>query len=47
MKKLLYIDRPFQGEKGGDKNRSKFIWKALNENYEADLLLLKDYKNPH
>ena len=46
MTKLLYIDRPFQGEKGGDKNRSKFIWKALIENFEVDLLLLQDYKSP-
>ncbi len=47
MSKLLYIDRPFQNEKGGDKNRSKFLWNTLKENYEADLLLLKDYKNPN
>ncbi|MFO7895652.1 MAG: glycosyltransferase [Candidatus Cloacimonadales bacterium] len=46
MAKLLYIDRPFQGEKGGDKNRSKFIWKALIENFEVDLLLLQDYLAP-
>jgi len=46
MASLLYIDRPFQGEKGGDKNRSKFIWKALIENFTVDLLLLRDYKSP-
>lgn len=38
--KVLYIDIPFAKEKGGDKNRSRFLWKALSENCEADLLLL-------
>lgn len=41
MKKLLYVDVPFQGLKGGDKNRSNFIWNALRTQYDADLLLIK------
>ncbi len=45
MKKLLYIDLPFQGEKGGDKNRSKFILEALTARYNADLLLIKNHKD--
>lgn len=43
MKKLLYIDLPFEGLRGGDKNRSKFIWKALTANYTCDLLLIKPW----
>ncbi len=40
MKKLLYVDVPFANIKGGDKNRSNFIWSTLRKEYEADLLLL-------
>lgn len=47
MKKVLYIDQPFQNEKGGDKNRSKFIWNAIKDNFEVDLLLLKTYQDPN
>ncbi len=39
--KLLYVDVPFEGLRGGDKNRSKAIWKNLSEDFEADLLLIK------
>jgi len=39
--KLLYVDVPFEGLQGGDKNRSKSIWKNLSEEFEADLLLIK------
>lgn len=39
--KLLYVDVPFEGLPGGDKNRSKAIWKNLSEEFEADLLLIK------
>jgi len=39
--KLLYIDVPFEGLQGGDKNRSKAIWKSLSEEFVADLLLIK------
>jgi len=39
--KLLYVDVPFEGLQGGDKNRSKAIWRFLVEEFEADLLLIK------
>ena len=45
MKKLLYIDLPFIGERGGDKNRSKFIWNAITKEFEIDLLLIRTYKD--
>lgn len=45
MKKLLYIDLPFIGERGGDKNRSKFIWNAITNEFEIDLLLIRTYKD--
>jgi glycosyltransferase involved in cell wall biosynthesis len=41
MKKVLYVDTPFQGLRGGDKNRSQFLWDSLCSEYDADLLLLK------
>jgi glycosyltransferase involved in cell wall biosynthesis len=44
-KKILYIDVPFYGIHGGDKNRSNFLWKILKENFQADLLLLTDDKS--
>ncbi len=40
MKKLLYIDVPFAGMKGGDKNRSNYIWQTLCREYDVDLLLI-------
>jgi glycosyltransferase involved in cell wall biosynthesis len=40
--KLLYIDVPFLGFNGGDKNRSKFLYKSLLENYNTDILLVKN-----
>ncbi len=40
-KKLLYIDVPFSGVHGGDKNRSNFLWNILKENYDTDLMLIK------
>ncbi len=48
MKRLrvLYLDKPFEHEKGGDKNRSRFIWKTLKENFDADLLLLDHPSDP-
>lgn len=42
--KLLYVDVPFEGLQGGDKNRSKAIWSFLTEDFEADLLLIKGPK---
>jgi glycosyltransferase involved in cell wall biosynthesis len=44
MLKLLYVDLPFIGERGGDKNRSNFLWNALQEQFECSLLLVK---TPH
>lgn len=41
MKKVLYIDIPFAKERGGDKNRSRFLWDILSKNCEADLLILE------
>jgi len=46
MKKLLYIDVPFAGATGGDKNRSRFIWETLISNFDADLLLIKRFEHP-
>ncbi|MDD4310409.1 MAG: glycosyltransferase [Candidatus Cloacimonetes bacterium] len=41
MKRILYVDVPFQGLMGGDKNRSSFIWNTLSKACKADLLLIK------
>lgn len=41
MNKILYVDTPFQGIRGGDKNRSQYLWDLLSSQYDADLLLLK------
>lgn len=41
MMRLLYVDTPFEGLQGGDKNRSRFIWSRLSEEFAADLLLIK------
>ncbi len=46
MKKLLYLDVPFAGATGGDKNRSRFIWETLTSNFDADLLLIKRFEHP-
>jgi len=46
MKKLLYIDVPFAGATGGDKNRSRFIWETLTSNFDADLLLINRFEHP-
>jgi glycosyltransferase involved in cell wall biosynthesis len=43
-KKLLYIDVPFMNEKGGDKNRSRFLWNTLQANYDCDLLLINHFR---
>lgn len=39
-KKILYIDIPFYGINGGDKNRSRYLWNVINKNYRADLLIV-------
>lgn len=40
MNRILYIDVPFANETGGDKNRSRFLWNALQNNFDADCLLI-------
>jgi len=42
LPKLLYIDQPFEGVPGGDKNRSRFIWKTLRQAFDARLALIAD-----
>lgn len=42
--KLLYIDTPFLGFKGGDKNRSNFLYESLSTSFELDTLLVCDKK---
>lgn len=42
MQEVLYFDRPFINVIGGDKNRSKFLWKTLDKNYKLRHALLDD-----
>src|SRR5690554_1687121 len=44
-RKILYVDVPFYGIHGGDKNRSHFLWEILKENFNTDILLLIDSNN--
>ncbi len=44
MKKVLYVDTPFANEKGGDKNRSRFLWDTLNKEYDCDLFLVRSWR---
>ncbi|MBN2830472.1 MAG: glycosyltransferase [Candidatus Cloacimonetes bacterium] len=44
MYNLLYVDLPFIGEKGGDKNRSNFLWNALQKQFNCSLLLVKTHQ---
>ncbi len=39
-RKILYLDVPFENESGGDKNRSRFLFHALRETFDVDLVLL-------
>lgn len=39
--RLLYLDVPFENESGGDKNRSRFLWQALQERCDVDLVLMQ------
>ena len=39
-RKILYLDVPFENESGGDKNRSRFLFHALRDKFEVDLILL-------
>jgi len=38
--RILYLDVPFENESGGDKNRSRFLFHALCENFDLDLILI-------
>lgn len=40
--KLLYVDTPFIGFKGGDKNRSNFLYESLCKSFSVDTLLIED-----
>lgn len=42
--KILYIDTPFIGFDSGDKNRSKFLYESLLQEYKTDVLLVEDKK---
>jgi glycosyltransferase involved in cell wall biosynthesis len=42
MKKVLYIDRPFENEIGGDKNRSKYLYQTLKKDSKVYICLIKD-----
>ncbi len=39
-RRVFYLDQPFENEPGGDKNRSRFLWGALRERFDADLGLI-------
>jgi len=41
-KTLLYVDVPFIGLFGGDKNRSSFLYESLKNKYDTDILLIQD-----
>jgi glycosyltransferase involved in cell wall biosynthesis len=40
--KLLYIDTPFIGFSAGDKNRSKFLYESLLQEYTTDVCLVEN-----
>ena len=44
MNKVLYVDTPFANEKGGDKNRSRFLWNTLQEECSCDLFLIRSWR---
>jgi glycosyltransferase involved in cell wall biosynthesis len=39
--RIVYIDAPFLTRIGGDMNRSQFIWRTLQESFDADLLVIR------
>lgn len=41
LRRVLYLDTPFENEPGGDKNRSRFLWQALRSAGVADFALLE------
>ena len=38
--RVLYLDTPFENVSGGDKNRSRFLWWALGEQFDLSLVLI-------
>ena len=38
--RVLYLDVPFENATGGDKNRSRFLWGALRDEFDAALGLI-------
>lgn len=38
--RVLYLDVPFENATGGDKNRSRFLWGALRDGFQAELGLI-------
>lgn len=40
--KILYVDVPFLGFTGGDKNRSRFLYESLSTSYNTDILLIEN-----
>lgn len=40
--KLLYIDTPFIGFDAGDKNRSKFLYESLLQEYSTDICIVEN-----
>lgn len=44
--RILYLDVPFEHESGGDKNRSRFLWSALNETFDVECLLIAGSPSP-
>jgi len=40
--KILYVDVPFLGFTGGDKNRSRFLYESLSAAYDTDILLIQN-----
>lgn len=47
MTRVLYIDVPFASGVGGDKNRSRFLWRTLDSHFEVDLLLVTPDPGSH
>jgi len=41
MRKILYVDEPFNNLPGKGNQRSSFIWETLHTHFDADLLLIK------
>ena len=44
MKKILYFDRPFKNALGGDKNRSRYLYKVLGQDLSVELCIIEASK---